>query len=73
MQADVLKEAISKEEAVVQIAVNEAQTIKDDCQADLDEAMPALNAAEEALKTLEQNKANLDTIRRLPNPSNPIK
>lgn len=53
--------------------MNEAQTIKDDCQADLDEAMPALMAAEEALKTLEQNKSNLDTVRRLPNPSNPIK
>jgi dynein heavy chain, axonemal len=58
---------------VVQVAVNEAQTIKDDCQADLDEAMPVLNAAEEALKTLEQNKSNLDIVKKYANPANPIK
>ena len=28
------------------VAVNEATAIKDDCQKDLDEAMPALQAAE---------------------------
>ena len=44
--ADVLKSSISAEEEVVIVAVNEATAIKDDCQKDLDEAMPALMAAE---------------------------
>lgn len=44
--ADVLKSSISAEEEVVMVAVNEATAIKDDCQKDLDEAMPALMAAE---------------------------
>lgn len=44
--ADVLKISIGEEEAIVSVAVNEATTIKNDCQKDLDEAMPALMAAE---------------------------
>ena len=43
--ADVLKEAIGKEEAIVSTAVNEANLIKSECEADLAEAMPALLAA----------------------------
>lgn len=72
-KADVLKEAISKEEAIVQTAVNEAQIIKDDCQRDLDEAMPLLKEAEDALKVLENNRKDLDTVKKLGNPPNPIK
>ena len=44
--ADVLKASIGEEEAIVSVAVNEATKIKTDCQKDLDEAMPALMAAE---------------------------
>ena len=43
--ADILKEAIGKEEAIVSTAVNEANLIKTDCEADLAEAMPALLSA----------------------------
>ena len=50
--ADVLKEAISKEEVIVQKAVDEANEIKMDCEKDLSEALPALEAAENALKVL---------------------
>ena len=35
------------------VAVNEATLIKDYCQKDLDEAMPALLAAEQALGVLD--------------------
>ena len=72
-QADILKEAISKEEAIVQTAVNEAQIIKSDCQRDLDEAMPLLKESEDALKVLENNKKDLDIIKKLGNPVLPIK
>jgi len=72
-QADILKEATSKEESIVQTFVNEAQIIKDDCQKDLDEAMPLLLASEEALKVLEDNKKDLDTVKKLGSPPNPIK
>ena len=41
-QADELAAVISKEEAVVQVAVDEANKIKEDCERDLVEAMPAL-------------------------------
>ena len=51
--ADVLKEAISKEEAIVQKAVDEANEIKLDCEKDLAEALPALENAENALKVLD--------------------
>ena len=44
-QADILKESISIEEAIVQKAVDEANAIKEDCEAELAEAIPALNAA----------------------------
>lgn len=48
--ADVLKENIQKEEAIVQVAVNEANAIKEECEKDLAEALPALKSAEDALK-----------------------
>ena len=72
-QADILKAAIGKEEAIVQIAVNEAQIIKDDCQRDLDEAMPLLKEAEDALSVLENNKKDLDVVKKLGNPVSAIK
>jgi dynein heavy chain, axonemal len=45
-EADILKGSIAEEEAIVSVAMNEATAIKNDCQKDLDEAMPALLAAE---------------------------
>jgi dynein heavy chain len=53
--ADVLAEGIQKEEAVVQIAVNEANVIKEDCEKDLVEALPLLESAEAALKCITKN------------------
>ncbi len=43
--ADVLKEAIAKEEAIVTAAVDEANAIKNECDEDLNKALPTLYAA----------------------------
>lgn len=43
--ADTLKAGIQSEEAVVQEAVDKANAIKEECEAELSEAMPALKAA----------------------------
>lgn len=59
--ADILASGIQKEEAVVQIAVNEANAIKEDCEKDLAEAMPALEAAENALNCIQ--KADIDFLK----------
>jgi dynein heavy chain len=55
----------------VQKAVDEANEIKADCENDLAEAMPALEAAENALKVLE--KKDLDLLKSMRNPPLPIK
>ncbi len=65
--ADVLKASISEEEAIVNLAVNEANAIKDDCQKDLDEAMPALQAAEQALGVL--NPSEINTLKGFKEPA----
>jgi dynein heavy chain len=57
--ADVLKASISEEEAVVSVAVNEATAIKNDCQKELDEAIPALLSAEQALLVLDPKEINV--------------
>jgi dynein heavy chain, axonemal len=62
----VLKEAISKEEAIVQKAVDEANEIKMDCEKDLSEALPALEAAENALKVL--SPADLTELKAMKQP-----
>lgn len=59
--ADVLAEGIQKEEAVVQIAVNEANAIKFDCEADLAEALPLLEASEKALNCI--TKPDVDFLK----------
>ena len=69
--ADILKEAIGKEEAIVSTAVNEANLIKSECEADLAEAMPALLAAQEALECLD--KKQLDLLKSMKSPPNTIK
>lgn len=52
---------ISKEEAIVKVAVDEANFIKAECEKDLEEAMPLLLAAEEALRVLD--KKDLDLLK----------
>jgi len=43
--ADVLAASIGKEEAIVKKAVDAAEAIKEECEKDLAEALPALLAA----------------------------
>eukprot|EP00929_Paragymnodinium_shiwhaense_P038462 TRINITY_DN20312_c0_g2_i4.p1 TRINITY_DN20312_c0_g2~~TRINITY_DN20312_c0_g2_i4.p1 ORF type:complete len:4213 (-),score=1296.02 TRINITY_DN20312_c0_g2_i4:279-12917(-) len=45
---------VGKEEATCSQQAEEARVMKEDCQADLDQAIPALNAALDALKTLKK-------------------
>lgn len=52
-------------------AVNEASTIKADCEKDLDEAMPALMAAEDALKVLQRK--DIDELKTMKAPSQVIR
>jgi dynein heavy chain, axonemal len=50
--ADALKEAQSKEEAVAKALMEEAESIRRECEEGLQQALPALEAAEDALQTL---------------------
>lgn len=56
---------------IVQTAVDEANAIKEDCERDLAEAMPALMAAEHALGVL--RKEDLDVLKTLKQPPQVIK
>lgn len=48
-------QVVSEEEAVAAGEATKVQAIKDECEADLAEALPALKAAVEALNTLTKN------------------
>ncbi len=52
--ADVAKEKAGKDEAAAQEVASEVQVIKDDCQKDLDEALPAYYKAIKALDALDK-------------------
>jgi len=64
--ADIIKETVGKESAIVQLAVDEANVIRQDCQNDLDAAMPLLKKCEDALKVLDANQIN--TVRKFASP-----
>ena len=50
-----LQAIVSKEEEACSQQAEEARVMKEECQADLDQALPALNAALDALKGLKKN------------------
>ncbi|KPA77305.1 putative dynein heavy chain [Leptomonas pyrrhocoris] len=50
--ADALKKAQSEEEAIAKGLMEEAESIRHECEAGLQQALPALEAAEQALQTL---------------------
>ena len=54
-EADKVKQVVSKEEAVASEEAAKVKAIKDDCEADLAEAMPVLERALKALNTLTAN------------------
>lgn len=70
-EADILKEGIQGEEAIVKAAVDEANGIKTECEAELAQAMPALRAAESALKVLD--KKQIDLLKTMKKPPNVIR
>ena len=55
VEADKVKEVVSKEEAIASEEAAKVQAIKSDCEADLAEAMPVLDKALKALNTLTKN------------------
>ena len=52
-------QVVAADEAVANKAAAAAQAIKDDCESDLAEAIPALNAAIHALNTLKPQDITL--------------
>merc|ERR1719487_921352 len=57
---------VSKEETACSAQAEEARVMKEDCQADLDKALPALNAALDALKQLK--KADIGEVKAMKTP-----
>jgi len=54
-EADKVKQVVSKEEAAASAEAAKVKAIKDECEADLAEALPMLEAAIKALNTLSKN------------------
>ena len=54
-EANAVREVVSEDERVALIKATETQAIKDDAQRDLDEALPALAAANTALDSLDKS------------------
>ena len=66
VEADKVKEVVSKEEAVATQEAAKVKAIKDDCEADLAEALPMLDAALKALNTL--TKADITEVKGMKSP-----
>merc|ERR1719171_1622376 len=64
--AAVVKVAVTKEEDAAKAKAAEAKLIKDDAQRDLDEALPALDAAVQCLNKLK--KDHINEVKNLGNP-----
>ncbi|XP_063373463.1 dynein axonemal heavy chain 6 [Cydia amplana] len=64
--ADVVKQAVMKDEAEAKIKAEEVKAIADEAKADLALAMPAMEAAQTALKAL--NKADINELKAFQKP-----
>lgn len=62
---------MAADEALANEAAAAAQAIKDDCESDLAEAIPALEAALEALDTLKP--ADITLVKSMKNPPSAVK
>uniref|UniRef100_A0A3P8VG82 Dynein axonemal heavy chain 7 n=1 Tax=Cynoglossus semilaevis TaxID=244447 RepID=A0A3P8VG82_CYNSE len=71
VEVDAKKEVVSADEKVANEAAAEAQEIKTDCEQDLAEALPALEAALSALDTLKP--AHITEVKSMKNPPGPVK
>ncbi|XP_009876528.1 PREDICTED: dynein heavy chain 3, axonemal [Apaloderma vittatum] len=70
-EVDAKKELVSADEKEANEAAAVAQAIKDECEGDLAEAMPALEAALAALDTL--NPSDISLVKSMQNPPGPVK
>ncbi|XP_042197106.1 dynein axonemal heavy chain 3 [Callorhinchus milii] len=71
VEVDAKKELVSGDEQIANEAAAAAKEIKDECEGDLAEAMPALEAAVGALDTLKP--ADITVVKTMQNPPGPIK
>ncbi|XP_062847578.1 dynein axonemal heavy chain 3 [Trichomycterus rosablanca] len=71
VEVDAKKELVAADEKVANEAAAAAKSIKDECEGDLAEAMPALEAALSALDTLKP--ADITVIKSMQNPPGPVK
>uniref|UniRef100_H2ZME2 AAA+ ATPase domain-containing protein n=1 Tax=Ciona savignyi TaxID=51511 RepID=H2ZME2_CIOSA len=71
VEVEAKKEVVAADEKVANEAASVAQAIKDECTADLAEAMPALEAALSALNTLKP--ADITIVKSMQNPASAIK
>ncbi|XP_054276499.1 dynein axonemal heavy chain 6-like [Macrosteles quadrilineatus] len=70
-QADEVRQVVVNDEAVVKMKAAEMQTLADEAQADLDLALPAMEAASKALESL--NKADINELRVFNKPPHLVK
>lgn len=70
-EAEKKKELVGADEAAANEAAAAAQAIKDDCDSDLQEAIPALNAALAALNTLKPS--DITIVKSMKNPPAAVK
>ncbi|OCT61613.1 dynein heavy chain 3, axonemal [Xenopus laevis] len=71
IEVDAKKELVSADEKVANEAAAASKAIKDECEGDLAEAMPALEAALSALDTL--NQSDISLVKSMTNPPAPVK
>ncbi|KAL8585021.1 Dynein heavy chain 3, axonemal [Nucella lapillus] len=71
VEVDARKKVVAADEAVANKAAAEAQGIKDECESDLAEAIPALEAALSALNTLKP--ADISLVKSMKNPPHAVK
>ena len=65
-EASKIRDVVAKEEAEAKKVADGVKEIKDECQRDLDEAIPVLKAAEKALNCITRN--DISYLRKLPQP-----
>uniref|UniRef100_A0A8C9L6L3 AAA+ ATPase domain-containing protein n=1 Tax=Pavo cristatus TaxID=9049 RepID=A0A8C9L6L3_PAVCR len=70
-EVDAKKEIVSADEKEANEAAAAAKAIKDECEGDLAEALPALEAALAALDTL--NPSDISLVKSMQNPPGPVK
>ena len=70
-QVEAKKEIVACDEALANEAAAAAQAIRDDCENDLAEAIPALQSAVNALDTL--NPADVTVVKTMKNPAPIVK